>query len=177
MTAIVLAFSAGQAAALAEAENFRITKPKTYGARLQNSLAKSVSKYASDAVEAAHIAAKASMTVLGTKDEEEANMENIRVAVNTSRNAEEKMNFNLRRAKLAQKYQSVEDFQYLSGMSDSETQTYYDLVKSLRDTSGMPYRRQVEAIAILRANFLKFRQSVIDRIAKDATKTDEALKT
>lgn len=170
-----LVLSSGHAAMVAEAENYRIQKPKTYGTRLQNSLAKSVSKYASDAVEAAKTAAKASMIVLNTKAEEEANSENIRVAVNTSTLAEEKMSFNLRRAKLASRYESVEDFQYLSGLNDSETKTYYDLVIRLRETSKLPYRKQVEEIAIVRTSFLKFRQAVIDRIAKDAEKTDEAL--
>lgn len=157
------------------AERLMIEKPKVYGERLQNQLAKAVINAAAVATQAASDGVRYS---LSEHADTAAVMENAEKAFMDSCKAEEKMNFLVRRAKLAEHIRNVEDFDYLLTLTDEEKATLCSIVSAIRDKyTVMSKKLRVERIAFYQRQFQSFRKSVIDRLAKSATLTDASLKS
>lgn len=87
----------------------------------------------------------------------------------------EKAKVMLRRAMLAKYLRTNEDFQYLDGVTEDEKVYMRDLFKRRRMSTSLPKSQMVSAIEDITKKFDKLRRGIIDRLAKSAKETDEAL--
>lgn len=159
---------------LAEAARYRVEKPRSYGSRLQNQLAKSVENAAHTATQAASDGVK---YLSSSSTDGEAKLENADICFSASVQAENKMMFLLRRAKLSHHINTVEDFKYLTVLDDNEKDILSHLVMEARKDIHAGKRVRLERLAQLSKAFEAFRKNVIDRLAKSPEKTNEALRS